>query len=203
MRCSVAAIPPRQLAAATDGTPDGGSFAGSISTNGIRRSPSQECWAGASSTRWNSTPELTRAYSFSGQPYSSRPSRLRVAAAETTTSSPASCAASAAPYSTAPDQALSSECTTRSTIAVGLGASQRGLRMYPRRSRTSVTRRRVSGATSSRPLTTFDAVGTDTPASRATTASVGPVDPAERAIETPFPNGPRGTPDRAAIGDQP
>ncbi|GHF46925.1 hypothetical protein GCM10018783_15140 [Streptomyces griseosporeus] len=37
-----------------------------------------------------------------------------------------------------------------------------------------MTRRRVSGATSWRPLTTFDAVGTDTPASRATTASVGP-----------------------------
>ena len=63
-------------------------------------------------------------------------------------------------------------------------ASNLGLRTYPSRSSASVTRRRVSGATSSRPLTTFDAVGTDTPASRATTASVGPAATLALAVRT-------------------
>ncbi len=69
------------------------------------------------------------------------------------------CPASAAPGPPGP---------APSTCRSGAGAHSRAGRG------ASVTRRRVSGATSSRPLTTFDAVGTDTPASRATTASVGP-----------------------------
>jgi hypothetical protein len=55
-----------------------------------------------------------------------------------------------------------------------------------------VTRRRVSGATSSRPLTTFDAVGTETPAARATTASVGPATLPVRTMRARLPGPPEG-----------
>src|SRR6478736_6089864 len=46
----------------------------------------------------------------------------------------------------------------------------------------SSTRRRVSGATSGRPLITLDTVGTDTPASRASSAIVGRSGERRRAL---------------------
>jgi hypothetical protein len=46
---------------------------------------------------------------------------------------------------------------------------------------TPSTRRRVEGATSDRPLITFETVGAETPASRAITAIVVPLRPDRRS----------------------
>src|SRR6266571_4224150 len=167
-RCSVAARPPAQFVAPTLGRSGGGGFPGSRTTSGMSASRSCSSWLPVSSEVTRITPSV----SWLASPLVQLAGRaLPCRTAETATAVECSVPHSSTPRKISTAHGLSSPLNTRSM------RPDRRCRRVPARvywcswsSRS--TSARVAGATSRRPFTTFETVGSDTPASAAIAARV-------------------------------
>src|SRR6201996_2167892 len=166
-RCSVASKPPAQLVAPTDGMSGGGVSAGSMTTSGI---PAPRSWPTCASVSL-----LVTRITPAGWCPAIVEVQLDGRASPWRREDTATAVECSAPHSSTPRRistahGLSSPLNTRSIRA---GRAARGwLRGDWCCRRSCSTRARVDGATSARPVPTFDTGGRDTPASAAIAASV-------------------------------
>src|ERR1700728_357091 len=167
-RCSVAANPPAQLVAPTDGMSAGGVLAGSITTSGMPAPRSWLTWASVTLVITRITPSLWWLAIVEVQ-LAGRASPCRTD--ETAIAVPRSAPHSSTPRRISTAHGLSRPMNTRS-MRPERRLSRGPLRGDWCRSRSCSTPALVAGETSGRPFTTFDTVGSETPASAAMAASV-------------------------------
>ena len=164
----MAARPPAQLVAPTLARSGGGGLAGSTTTSGMPALRSCSSWASVTSEITTITPSVSWLASALVQ--------LAGRALPCRTAETATPVSWLAPHSSTPRRISTAHGLSRPLNTRSMRPERRCLpvptRVYWYSSSSRSTRARVSAATSGRPLTTFDTVGSETPASAAMTASV-------------------------------
>jgi len=169
IRWSVTARPPAQFVAPTLGRSGSGRLTGSTTTSGMPSSRTWRSWGMVSSEVTRITPSVSWLASALVQL-----AGLALPWRTAETVAPMECAEhqSSTPRRISTAHGLSSPLKMRSISPVRRRRRSPG-RWYLRSPSNRSTRARVSGATSGRPLTTLDTVGSETPASAAIAARVG------------------------------